>query len=164
MSSSTADAAGAQMAVLAALRIRNRMGAAACALARDYEALNAECTTLDGVARQCERLQQEATVAKAAELQAATAAQQMGEKLAEAQAKTADLEHALQQTTARGAELKRENETLLVRLTEQLQMRALAMDDEVEQFEQKRASFSGEAAAAAAVAASSDTTTPQEVN
>ena len=142
--------ADAQGEVLAALRIRNRMGAAACTLARAHEVIVSDCTTLEAIARQCECLQQEATAAKAAEMQANDAAQQMGEKLAEAQAKAADLEHNLQNSTSREEALRKDNETLLVRLTEQLQMRALAMDDEVEQFEQKRASF-GEAAEPPAV-------------
>lgn len=121
--------------VLAALRKRNAASAAACTLARSHEALLAEVSVLDATARTCERLEQEATVAKAAEAQAADAAQLMGDKLAEAQAKAAELEHSLQQTTAREEALRKENETLLTRLTEHLQMRAEAMDTEREEFE-----------------------------
>lgn len=144
-----------QAAVLEALRARNRSGAAACALARAHEAILAECTALELTARSCERLQQEAAVANAAEAQAASAAQQMGEKLAEAQAKVAELEHSLQQSVAREAAVRRENETLLARLTEQLQMRAMAMDTEVEQFERK---LEAEAAAAAEMDKAAPTT------
>ena len=69
----------------------------------------------------------------------ADAAQQMGEKLAEAQAKAADLEHSLQQSTAREAALRKENESLITKLTELLQMRAQAMDTEREEFEAQAA-------------------------
>ena len=58
-----------------------------------------------------------------------------GDPFAEAQAKSADLEHLLQQATAREAALKAENETLLAKYMEQLQLRAAAMGGEIEQFE-----------------------------
>ena len=136
--------------MLNALRARNFAATAACTLARAHEVLLAEANVLDATARTCERLQQEATVAKAAEAQAADAAQLMGDKLAEAQAKAADLEHTLQQTTAREAELRKENETLLLRLTEQLSLRAQAMDSEREQFEAQVAQAAEREAPAAA--------------
>ena len=58
---------------------------------------------------------------------------------AEAQAKSADLEHSLQQATAREAALKKENETLLAKYMEALQLQAAAMDGEIEQFEKAKA-------------------------
>ena len=142
--------------VLSALQSRNRASAAACHLAREQEKLLAECTALESVARTCERLQHEATAAKAAEAEASDAARLVGEKLAEAQTKAADLEHALQQSTAREQTLRKENETLLTKLTEQLQVRAMAMDTEREQFE-------AEAAAAAAAASGNTVTTAATV-
>jgi chromosome segregation ATPase len=122
------DDAPEAVAILAALQARNRANAPACFLARAQETLLAEATALDATARTCERLQQEAAAAKAAEAQAADAARLMGDKLAEAQAKAADLEHALQQATARESALRAENETLLARLTEQARCRRTKSD------------------------------------
>ena len=141
--------------MLEALRARNRAGAAACTLARAHEAVLTDVTMLEATALMCERLQQEAAVAKAAEAQAAEAAQLVGEKLAEAQAKAADLEHNLQQSTSREASLQKENETLLARLTELLQMRAMDMDTEREQFEEERERAEAAIAASKAEAAAS---------
>jgi len=59
----------------------------------------------------------------------------MAEKLAEAQAKAADLEHSLKVAASRENALTAENERLLQRLTLQLQAEALVMDSEREQHE-----------------------------
>lgn len=127
---------------MAALAARNRAGLAACRAARMYEALLTDCDVLDGQVRVCERLQMEALAAKGAEKQAQEATQEMGAKLKEALANTADLEHQLREALTREAAVKAENETLLVRLTQQLQMQAEQMDAEVERSEQRRVEVS----------------------
>ena len=150
MDEASATVAGPEARVLALLRSRNRAAAPSLALARAHELLLAECTALEATSRTCERLQREAMAAKAAEAQAADAAQLVGDKLADAQARVAELEHDLQQMTAREAETHKENETLLARLTEQLQMRAMAMDTEREEFEAAAAAASSAEVSAAA--------------
>lgn len=132
---STAD--GPEVRVIELLRQRNARAAAALEATRGYQALLRDCTALEAQARTCDRLQHEALAAKAAEAQAAEAAKQMGEKLEAVGSNTADLEHTIAKLTASEAALKSENERLLVRLTEQLQMQALAMDSEREQHEQR---------------------------
>ena len=124
-------------AVLEALRERNRASAAACHTARMHEALLADCTALEKVALKCERLEQEAEAAKGAEAQANDATRAMGEKLELELSKSADFEEAVRKLTASEASLKAENEALIVRLTEQLQIRAMAMDSEREEHEQR---------------------------
>ena len=89
----------AEEAVLLALRERNRAGKAACEITRSHERLLTAVKEAEVQARHCEQLREEAAAAKAAEVQAAQATRQMGEKLAEAQAKAADLQHTLKQIT-----------------------------------------------------------------
>ena len=123
--------------VLEALRERNRASAAACHMARMHEALITDCSALDKIALKCERLEQEAAAAHGAEAQANEATCAMGEKLQLALSKLADLEESVRKLTASEASLKAENEALIVRLTEQLQIRAMAMDSEREEHEQR---------------------------
>ena len=79
----------------------------------------------------------EAAAAKASEASTSEAATLMAEKLADAQAKAADLEHRLKQITASEVAVRTENERLIDRLTEHLSVQAKAMDSEIEQHEQK---------------------------
>ena len=158
-----ADPADPQEAMLARLNARNAINAPSLTLARMNEELLTEATVLDKenlerlkdlaiAGKEIEKLQAEKAAATTAEEQAKDAARQMGEKLAEAQAKSADLEHLLQQATAREAALKAENETLLAKYMEQLQLRAAAMDGEIEQFEKAKAESPRPDAAAPAAA------------
>ena len=134
--------------VLTALHERNRASAAACCTARMHETLLQDYNALEKTAMQCERLQQEADTANAAAVKAAEATHTMGQRLEEALARAADLDSQLKQVTASEAALKAENEALILRLTEQLQIRAQAMDSELEEHEHQR--ISSEVAAAAA--------------
>lgn len=132
-------AASPELRVMQLLRERNQAMAACCTTARMHEALLADCTALEKVALKCERLEQEAEAAKGAEVEAIEATRAMGKKLEEALSKAADLEHNLRSVTASEAALKNENEMLITRLTQQLQMQASAMDSEREQHEQRLA-------------------------
>ena len=66
-----------------------------------------------------------AAAARASEAETADAAKLMATKLAEAQARAADLEHELKQVQA-------ENERLMERLTVKLEAQAIALDSERE--------------------------------
>ena len=134
-----AAAGSPEQSVLQLLRERNKAMAACCSTTRMHETLLADCTALDKVALKCERLEQEAEAAKGLEAEAIEAARAMGKKLEEALSKAADLEHSLRSVTASEAALKNENEMLIARLTQQLQMQASAMDSEREQHEQRLA-------------------------
>jgi hypothetical protein len=74
-----------------------------------------------------------ASTAIASEAATSEAARLMADKLAETQAKVADLEHTVKQLTAREQILQDENARLLARLTANLEVQAMAMDSEVEQ-------------------------------
>ena len=80
----------------------------------------------------------EAATARASDSSASEAARLMGEKLGEAQAKAADLEHSLKLAAAREEALKAENARLIERLTLQLQAEAMAMDSEREKHEARK--------------------------
>lgn len=138
-SSMAVEAGSPEQGVLQLLRERNKAMAACCATTRMHETLLADCTALEKVALKCERLEQEAEAAKGAEAEAIEATRAMGKKLEEALSKAADLEHSLRSVTASEAGLKNENEMLITRLTQQLQMQASAMDSEREEHEQRLA-------------------------
>ena len=72
----------------------------------------------------------EAAAARASDTSTSEAAQLMAGKLAEAQARAADLEHSLKIAAAREQSLESENARLIERLTVQLQAQAMAMDSE----------------------------------
>ena len=126
--------------VLALLRERNRVNAAACKMARMQESMISDCQALDQIRLACERLEQESETAKGAEAQAIEATRAMSDKLQEALAKAADLEDRLKHAEKREDKLKDENEKLFTKLTELLHMRASAMDSEREEHEQRLAS------------------------
>ena len=172
--SDSTDPADPQEAMMARLNARNATNAPSLVLARMNEELLTEVNALDKenherskdlaiAGTEIGKLQAEKAAAAAAEAEAKEAARQMGEKLAEAQAKSADLKHSLQQATAREAALKKENETLLAKYMEALQLQAAAMDGEIEQFEKAKAeSPRPDASAAPAASAPSPALAPLE--
>ena len=128
----------AEASVLAALRERNRTGLAACRLARAEQALLAECTRLDAVERASERRSDEAIAAKAAEARAEDATRAMAAKLEEAMARIGELEHELESSKGERDALRKDNDGLLARLTEQLLRDAESANAEVERSEKER--------------------------
>ena len=79
----------------------------------------------------------EAAAARASDISTSEAARLMAGKLAEAQARAADLEHSLKIAAAHEQSLESENARLIERLTVQLQAQAMAMDSEREVHERQ---------------------------